>query len=104
MTFEEHLKQPVPKWQVGANTSRGWIVYETATERFVAFVVDCPASNEFRGKESEEHARLIASAPSLERAIRDALKAANGRWCEWGGRAESVRDILLAAIGEDDET
>lgn len=41
-----------------------------------------------------ERDRYKARLAEAERKIQDALKCANGRWCEWGSRAESVRDIL----------
>ena len=35
-----------------------------------------------------------ARLAEAERKIAGALRTAGGRWCEWGSRAESVRDIL----------
>lgn len=43
---------------------------------------------------ANEIERLRSRLAEAERKIADALKTAGGRWCEWGGRAESVRDIL----------
>ena len=37
---------------------------------------------------------LAARLAEAERKIAGALRTAGGRWCEWGSRAESVRDIL----------
>lgn len=39
-------------------------------------------------------------APSLERAVREAMKMAANRWSEWGTRAEAVCEILEAALAE----
>lgn len=38
--------------------------------------------------------RAEARLAEAERKIAAALQTAGGRWCEWGSRAESVRDIL----------
>ena len=41
-----------------------------------------------------EYDALAARLAEAERKIAGALRTAGGRWCEWGSRAESVRDIL----------
>lgn len=37
-------------------------------------------------------------------AIKDALTYANGRWSEWGSRAEETGDILEKALYGEEET
>ena len=46
------------------------------------------------GEAADSIERLEARLAEAERKIADALATAGGRWCEWGSRAESVRDIL----------
>jgi len=47
-----------------------------------------------------QKARAAAEAEvvKLREAIEQAIKCASGRWSEWGGRAESVADILESAL------
>ncbi len=47
--------------------------------------------------------RLSSSLAKSEKRIADALARANGRFCEWGGRARMVEDILLGGDGEVDD-
>ena len=39
-------------------------------------------------------------ADRLATAITFAMTHANGRWCEWGERAETVRDMIDEAIAD----
>jgi hypothetical protein len=39
-----------------------------------------------------------------KQAIEQAIKYASGRWCKWGSRAESVRDILENAVADSGAT
>lgn len=52
----------------------------------------------------QRNAMTIASLREELRKTRSdvhaAMEYANGRWCEWGERAETVRDRLEVAIGE----
>lgn len=41
-----------------------------------------------------EHAELKEKAAELSKRIDDAMRMSNGRWCEWGERAEAVLEIL----------
>lgn len=50
---------------------------------------------------SEGYVRVLEARESrLREALVEADKMAGGRWTEWGGRAEMVRDIIRAALAE----
>lgn len=44
--------------------------------------------------------RRLIGGQIARKAIQEALHQANGRWSEWGGRAESTEQILTSALEE----
>jgi hypothetical protein len=50
---------------------------------------------------AERVCELEAENAKLRTAIQNAINTANGRWSEWGNRAESAFEFLFNAIEEE---
>ena len=85
MKINDEGRSNAAYWHERAMKAEARLAEEESAHRVTAGIF---ASTLVRADAAE--ARLAEA----ERKIAGALRTAGGRWCEWGSRAESVRDIL----------
>ena len=94
MKIDDEGRSNAAYWHERAMKAEARLAEEESAHRVTAGIF---ASTLVRADAAE--ARLAEA----ERKIAGALRTAGGRWCEWGSRAESVRDILQGTTDSADE-